>query len=88
MASQPQRSQSKSAIARVEEFPSTTMLIALYCLGSFIALVMAFNPDFSPTQTINCLLMSWTLTSIALGVSVMSERKPQAAEDEEEDLYF
>ncbi len=63
------------------------MLIALYCIGSFIALVMAFNPDFSPTQTINCLLMSWSLTSIALGVSVMSDKKPAAASDEE-DLFY
>ena len=88
MAINEPRSHSKSALALVEEFPSTGTLIALYCLGSFIALVMAFNPEFSPTQTINCLLMSWALTSIALGVSVMSDRKPAVAEEEEEDLFY
>lgn len=82
------RSGQNTATAKVEEFPSTSMLIAIYCLGSFVSLVLAFNPDFTPTQTINCLLMSWALTSIALGVSVMSDRRPVAADDEEQDLFY
>ena len=65
-------------------FPSTDLLVLLYCLGALVGLVLAINPSASSAQSTNCLLISWLLASIALGMSITTdESRVQLPHDED-----
>ena len=59
--------------AAAESFPSTRMLVMLYSGAAVTALLMSFTLPLDPIQTTWCLVISWLLTSGALGMSLFME---------------
>lgn len=68
--------------AHEAHFPSVGMLVFMYSTAALIALLLTFIRPLDQMQITFCLVISWLLTSGALGMSLFLEH--EGFEDPEE----
>jgi hypothetical protein len=56
-----------------KEIRSSDVLILLYSIGALIGLCLSFKAGIDPKTAVECLVLSWLLSVIALGISVASD---------------